>query len=45
MFEVNSNTCSVSQSHYEGITKDYEINNGECYFIVQEIEVFQILLN
>ena len=45
MFEANSNTCSASQSHYEGIAKDYEINNGECYFIVQEIEVFHISLN
>ena len=45
MLESKTNTCSVSQSHYEGIVKDYELNNGEMYFYVQEIEIFHILQN
>ena len=43
MMEDDSNTCSVGDSHYEGITKDYEINNGEKMFKIQEIEAYQIL--
>jgi len=45
MLESRSNTCTVSQSHYEGITIDYEINNGEINFYAQEIEIFHILKN
>ena len=45
MLDDNSNTCPAKESHYEGITKDYELNNGEQYFRIQEIEVYQILFN
>ena len=45
MLENNSNTCACSESHYEGITKDYELNNGEYYFKIQELEVYEILFN
>jgi len=45
MLESRSNTCTVSQSHYEGITIDYEINNGEINFYAQEIEIFHISTN
>ena len=45
MLESESNTCTVVQSHYEGFTKDYELNNGEMYFFIQEIEIFHILQN
>ena len=41
----NGNTCSKEQSYYQGITKDNELNNGEYYFEVQEVEVYQILYN
>ena len=39
----NSNTCPISNSYYEGITMDYELNNGEKIFILQEIEVYQLI--
>ena len=42
MFE-QANTCESSDSHYEGITMDYELNNGEKNFKLQEIEVYQII--
>ena len=42
MFE-GANTCESSDSVYEGISKDYELNNGEKYFKLQEIEVYQIV--
>ena len=45
MFDDLSNTCSISSSYYEGMTMDYEINNGDKYFNIQEIEVYQILYN
>lgn len=45
MMNNYSNTCPLSDSYYEGITKDYELNNGEFKFEVQEIEVYQILYN
>ena len=45
MFDDLSNTCSISSSYYEGMTMDYEINNGEKYFNIQEIEVYQVLYN
>ena len=38
-------TCEMNQSYFTGITSDFEINNGEKYFIIQEIEVYQILYN
>ena len=39
------NTCSKSQSYYQGVTKDNELNNGEFYFYIQEMEVYQIFFN
>jgi len=45
MFDDLSNTCSISSSYYEGMTMDYEINNGDKYFNIQEIEVYQVLYN
>ena len=42
IFNKNGNTCSVSDSYYNGITSDYELNNGEKYFKIEEIEVFQV---
>lgn len=43
MFDDSSYTNTISQSNFKGITMDYEINNGEKYFHVQEMEVYQIL--
>ena len=37
------NTCSVSESNYQNMIEDYEINKGESFFTVNEIEVYQIL--
>ena len=34
-----------SDTSYGQIEKDYEINNGESYFVMQELEVFQILFD
>ncbi len=45
MFEEKGNTCNISQSVFEGITSDYELNNGKQYFYIQEIEVYQVLFN
>ena len=45
MFDDNSNTCKKSESHFEGMNIDYEINNGEFNFNIQEIEVYQVLYN
>ena len=43
MFDCNCSTCPISSSCFDGINSDYEISNGEQYFKLQEIEVFQIL--
>jgi hypothetical protein len=42
-----SYTCTKSNADnsYYGFEKDYELNNGEQNFTVQEIETFQILFN
>ena len=45
MLDDKGNTCAALNSVYDGITSDYEINNGEQYFKVNEIEVFQILFS
>ena len=42
IFKQQGNSCLTSQSYYQGITSDYELNNGELYFNIEEIEVFQI---
>ena len=46
-FSKNNNyTCekNYSNKYYSGFNRDYELNNGEEYFSVAEIEVFQIIL-
>ena len=45
MLEDKSYTCEINHNYFDGITIDYELNNGEKYFYVQEIEVYQILYN
>ena len=45
MLEKQSNTCPVSDSYFQGINFDYELNNGKQYFYIQEIEVYQVLFN
>ena len=45
MFDDQSHTCKRNESYFTGITSDFEINNGEKYFNIQEIEVYQILYN
>ena len=42
MLKDKGNTCIAKESYYEGISQDYELNNGEREFDVQEIEVYQI---
>ena len=36
------NTCECLDCVYDGLTSDFEVNDGEKNFFVQEIEVFQI---
>lgn len=43
IFHIKGLTCSINDSYYEGMTRDFEINNGQNYFIIKELEVFQIL--
>ena len=43
MFDYNCCTCDIKSNCFEGFNSDYEINNGESNFYLQEIEVFQIL--
>lgn len=45
MLETRSETCSISDSYFDGMKINYEINNGEKYFYIQEIEVYQVLFN
>ena len=45
MLADKSKTCERDESYFNGITSDFEINNGEKYFNIQEIEVYQILYN
>ena len=45
MLEDQSHTNKKSESHFSGMKIDYELNNGEEYFYIQEIEVYQILYN
>ena len=37
-----SNTCKVSESNYNDMKEDYELNGGVKDFTVDEIEVYQI---
>ena len=38
----NSYTCATNPYSFSGFEKDYELNNYEQYFTVEELEVFQI---
>ena len=38
----NSYTCATNPRSFSGFEKDYELNNYEQYFTVEELEVFQI---
>ena len=38
----NSYTCTKNPESFSGFEKDYELNNYEQYFTVEELEVFQI---
>ena len=49
MFEINNKfmmeggkVYREEVSHYSGQDKDYELNGGEEFFIVYELEVFKI---
>ena len=49
-FPIDTNTSSstvykTSNTSYGKFEKDYEINNGESNFVMQELEVFQILFD
>ena len=37
--------CDNCNINYQGFTKDYEINNNEENFRIQELEIFQILFD
>ena len=35
-------TCKKSDSFYDGLSMDYELNNGEEYFFIKELEIYKI---
>ena len=37
-------TKSSASNYFEGFSYDYEINNGEMYFTINEFEAFQIIM-
>ena len=44
-FSYNEHTLGTkSSSHFGIMNEDYEINNGEKYFGIRELEVFQIII-
>jgi len=43
MLDCKCQTCDINSSCFDGINSDYEISNGEKFFYLQEVEVFQIL--
>ena len=45
MLENQSYTCDIKNSYFNGMSIDYELNNGVQCFFAQEIEVYQILYN
>ena len=45
MLQSNSITCETKFSRFDGMTVDYELNNGDRRFYIQEIEIYQILYN
>ncbi len=40
----NNHTCTIQLCGYDNVSQDYEINNGEQYYNIAEIEVFQIII-
>jgi hypothetical protein len=38
----NSNTCCKNDSSYQNFTIDYELNNGNQFFYVSEMEIYEI---
>ena len=42
----NGETCTKDSAlnYFEGFTKDYELNNGEKNFNLNEFEAFQIIM-
>ena len=38
----DSNSCPIKDSNYEGMEKDYEINDGSKNFKINELEVYKI---
>ena len=40
----NNNTGNNDNNSYE-ISSDYELNNGEQYFKIEKLEIFQILIS
>ena len=45
MLNEKSYTCEIKYSRFNGMTIDYELNNGQQCFYIQEIEIYQILYN
>ena len=45
MLQSKSRACTTKSSRFDGMTVDYELNNGEQCFYIQEIEIYQILYN
>ena len=45
MLVDKSYTCLISESYFEGMKIDYELNSGKKYFYIQEIEIYQVLFN
>ena len=41
-----NNTCqkTYSNQYYSGFIRDYELNDGQSYFTVSEVEVFKVIL-
>ena len=36
------NTCKKSNSFYDGLDTDYEINNGDEFFYIKQLEVYKV---
>ena len=44
MLTDECSTCTAEESFYDDLNSDYEINNGNEYFYLKEIEVFQVTI-
>ena len=42
MLNNSCNTCPANETVYDGIAINYEINDGEFKFDIQEIEIYQV---